>query len=103
MMNIEDLQAEYEEPQGSVWIIGVDYDNQLFVIDFPNLWQCEERGSAEDMGLPPDTIDVGPGVYRVTMDYVEADDHDGEGNIIGVVWEFNPVKWEPLWQLTVEA
>lgn len=96
-VTIEEEKAEvvenWESPKGSVWILGVDIAGIVFILQTPNLHPSFfEESDAEGVLGWPDTDEVGPGVYRVTMDFWFAhgqldDDYD-QG--------FAVKHWEPI-------
>ena len=96
----QDLQPEddYEDPNGSEWIIGVDAWGALFVVQHPNL----EPGffdykNAEEIGIGYDTKDLDterewkPGLYKIKMAF--SVHYSGEyGN--EEEWYFKPISIE---------
>lgn len=95
--NLEAESAEFENPDGSVWIIGVDMHQNISIVQPPpGVWDgFYSEYSAEENGFPPDTTAVGPGVYRVRVSFTETSRFDGEG--YDEWWEFDFVEWTPLW------
>lgn len=104
LMNIDDLydiageEPVYENLDGSVWILGVDFAGIVFLIRPPNV----HEGFYEDwhvggMGFPEATDDVGPGIYKVTVKFCEGQEPDNWMGPGEYWYEFTPVKWEPLW------
>lgn len=96
-VEVVDEDDGYEEPHGSVWVLGVDHTGTLFLVDPPNVWEGYYDEGLEWCGWPPDTNEVGPGVYRVTVAFAGEVDYDVDG-FPSPLWEFYPIKWEPLWQ-----
>jgi hypothetical protein len=57
---------EYEDPDGSTWIIGVDAWSAVFIIKPPNIDPFFLKyKNAEEIGLPYLVEGWQPGVYRV--------------------------------------
>lgn len=64
-------EPEYDSPNGSVWIVAVDYAGRVTVLETPNIHPAllDNGPEAEYLGLPPDVDDMDPGVYRWTCSY----------------------------------
>ncbi len=97
----EELDAdemEFESPNGSVWIVAVDIQGLVTILKAPNIhYSFFDLGkSAEDIGLPCEVEDVGPGVYRWTCSVNSSKDWE-----TGIVddYEFEVEKEELLWSL----
>lgn len=67
----EGAEPEYDSPNGSTWIVAVDYAGRVTVLDAPNIhYSFLDNGpEAEYLGLPPDVDDMDPGVYRWKCSY----------------------------------
>lgn len=62
---------DYDDPNGSEWVLGVDTRHRVFIIKTPDLNPLFFEGfDAEDIGLPYDLPDLAPGVYLMRMRYV---------------------------------
>ncbi|WWT49312.1 hypothetical protein [Escherichia phage vB_EcoM-LTH01] len=87
----------FESPNGSVWIVAVDYSGRVTVLKAPNIHPAllDEGPEAEYIGLPPDS-DSGPGVYRWTCSYHESKDR--ESNLVDG-FEFHVEKEEVLFSV----
>lgn len=94
----EDPEEEvFESPNGSVWIVAVDYSGRVTVLKAPNIHPAllDEGPEAEYIGLPPYS-DSGPGVYRWTCSYHESKDR--ESNLVDG-FEFHVEKEEVLFSV----
>lgn len=72
MSQIEDgEEPEFDSPDGSEWIVAVDYAGRVTVLEAPNIhYSFLDNGpKAEYLGLPPDVDDMDPGVYRWKCSY----------------------------------
>lgn len=87
----------YEEPDGSKWVVAVDYRGKLSLIKPPDVWEGYYEDWGYDPSIPDDTEEVGPGVYRVTATMAETT--PWEAGLEGVWHYFEWRDWEPLWQL----
>lgn len=67
----EEEEPEYDSPNGSVWIVAVDYAGRVTVLQAPNIHHSflDNGPEAEYLGLPPDVDEMDPGVYRWTCSY----------------------------------
>lgn len=67
----EDEEPVFDSPQGSVWIVAVDYSGKVTVLQPPNIhYSLLDNGpEAEYLGLPESVDDLDPGVYRWTCSY----------------------------------
>lgn len=100
---VEDIQVvdeysepEYDSPNGSVWIVAVDYAGRVTVLETPNIHHAflENGPEAEYLGLPPDVDEMDPGVYRWTCSYHphtdwesgKVDDYDFEVEESVLLW-----------------
>ena len=96
LLDIEtEPEPEYDHPNMSVWVVGVDFTGSVFVIKPPSIHPSFlEYQDAEFMGLPPDLPDTEAGVYKMTCGYVEHIDWES-----GVVddYDFICEKLEPLY------
>lgn len=88
-------EPEYDPPEGSVWLIGVDMQGCVFILDTPNIhYSFFDNGyNAEDMGFPYDLVDTEAGVYRVTCSFKTST--DWESGQVDDYW-FNPTKMERI-------
>lgn len=96
-IDIEPEFDEYDDPDGSVWVIAVDYLGRLHPVEPPNVWEGFYEDWPDGSGWPEDTVEVGPGLYRVTASFAGGKDPDTFDAPGDPWWEFTPVKWEPLW------
>lgn len=71
-------EPEYDSPNGSVWIVAVDYAGKVTVLETPNIHDAllDNGPEAEYLGLPPDVDDLDPGVYRWTCSYHTSTDRE---------------------------
>lgn len=89
-------EPEYDSPDGSVWIVAVDYGGNVSVLEAPNIHHCflDNGPEAEYLGLPPNVDDMDPGVYRWTCSYRthtdwesgQVDDYDFEVEESVLLW-----------------
>lgn len=97
MKEEEDGEPEYDSPDGSVWIVSVDFNGAVSILDAPNI-----HYSFFDMGYDPETIglpfetELPPGVYRWTC--ILNSTKDWESGIVDD-YEFEVVEEELLWSL----
>lgn len=90
-------EQQFDEPNGSVWIVSVDHVGRVSVLAKPNIHPgFFESDDAECMGLPFDLKEYTPGVYRWVCDFWEGRDY-----LTGVVddWGFNVREETLLWSL----
>ncbi|ARB11689.1 hypothetical protein CB7_236 [Pectobacterium phage vB_PatM_CB7] len=92
----EDSEPEFDPPDGSVWIVAVDYAGKVTVLDTPNIHDgfLDNGPEAEYLGLPPDVDDLDPGVYRWTCSYHTSTDWES-GICDG--WDFHVEESVLLW------
>lgn len=64
----EPEEDEYDSPNGSKWIVSIDMQGFVSILDKPNIhhsfFDCGE--GAEEIGLPFEVCDSEPGVYEWT-------------------------------------
>lgn len=67
----EPEDEQFDSPQGSKWIVAVDQDGFVTILQQPNLHYgfFDAGRSAEDVGLPFEVADPKPGVYEWTCSY----------------------------------
>lgn len=89
-------EPEFDSPNGSVWIVAVDYAGRVTVLEPPNIHPgiLDNGPEAEYLGLPPDVDDMDPGVYRWTCDYCTHTDWES-GHVDD--WDFEIVESVLLW------
>lgn len=89
-------EENYDPPGGSVWIVAVDIDGMVSVLETPNIHECFlESKNAEEMGLPCEVLDTPPGVYKWTCAYCEHVDWES-GKVDD--YTFEPFAEELLWK-----
>jgi hypothetical protein len=80
----EDTEADkenYDHPNDSKWIIGIDFNGQVFIIQPPNIHPSFlEYSSAEEIGLVYELPDESPGIYEMICSYEEY--RDWESGIV---------------------
>lgn len=83
---------KYDNPDNTIWVLGVDCDCRVFIIDPPNINPSFFiNGSlSEDVGLPF-FYDIEPGVYKATCKL-----HKGG---IGK-WKFEITEMEPYFKIS---
>ncbi|MGX4995902.1 hypothetical protein [Enterobacter hormaechei] len=89
-------EPDYDSPNGSMWIVAVDYAGRVTVLETPNIHPAllDNGPEAEYLGLPPDVDDMDPGVYRWTCSYHthidresgQVDDYDFEVEESVLLW-----------------
>lgn len=92
----DEEEPDYDSPNGSVWIVAVDYAGRVTVLETPNIHHSflDNGPEAEYLGLPPDVDDMDPGVYRWTCSYHthtdwetgKVDDYDFEVEESVLLW-----------------
>lgn len=89
-------EEEYDSPHGSKWIVAVDYQGRVTILDAPNIhfgfFECGT--DAETVGLPYEVEDTDPGVYEWTCSYHE--ERDWESNLIDACY-FEVEEEKLLW------
>lgn len=83
-------EPEYDSPQNSKWIVGIDDSGNVYVLSRPNIHHCffDCGDSAEDIGLP-ESVELPAGVYEWICQFSQTTDWE-----TGYVdaWEFYPDK-----------
>ena len=70
----EYVEAEYDNPDGSEWVVSVDNWGNVSVLKPPNIhWSFLEMHNAEEIGLPSESVDL-PGVYKWTCNFWKSTD-----------------------------
>lgn len=68
-------ESDYEQPNGSVWILGVDFQGATFLIEAPNIHPgFLEMSNTEELGLPFELPHLEPGVYSMKMSFSTSTD-----------------------------
>lgn len=91
-------EPEFDSPNGSVWIVAVDYSGKVTVLGTPNIHYAllENGPEAEYLGLPPDVDDIDPGVYRWTCSYhTSTDPESGHVDDFSFEVEESILLWSP--------
>ena len=93
---IAEYEDEYEDPDGSIWIIGIDVDARVFVVDFPNIDPSflEAGSRATDVGLPYELPELSPGVYEAVCRLQW--ERYTEGNKTEEDWWFEIIETTPM-------
>ena len=98
----EEEKQEYDKPDGSTWIIGVDSTGILSILKMPNI----HHGFFDD-GLTPEAIgfdeDCGlsPGVYQIQAEFSESHCYE-TGHVDDRTFSFDEEKVIEIWALEEE-
>lgn len=67
---------EWASPNNSEWVIGVDMAGSIFIVGAPNIHPSFFDGgyTAENIGFPPDIVDVDAGLYKAICSFSTSTD-----------------------------
>ena len=87
---------EFDHPNGSKWIVAVDIDGNVTVLNTPNICDglLEKESPFGIIGFPCDS-ESDPGVYEWTCSYVESVDWES-GHVDD--WQFEVSEEKLLWE-----
>lgn len=92
---MESKESEFENPEGSVWVMAVDHKGYLSILKAPNIDPgFFASNDMEEIGWPEQICDTSAGVYRIVAEFYES--RCWETNIIDD-WGFNFKEMEPLY------
>jgi hypothetical protein len=91
-----DDEPVFDHPNGSKWIVSVDIDGNVMVLNTPNLCDgmLEREVPFGIIGFPCDSL-LSPGVYEWTCDYSESIDWES-GHVDD--WSFEVSESKLLWE-----
>ena len=85
---------EFDDPNGSEWIIGVDAWGKVFIVEAPNIHPgFLQFKNSEEIGLPYELPEEKPGIYSATMAFV-ARPYGQYG--ADVEYEFEPTRFDRI-------
>lgn len=66
----DEKEPEYDSPNDSKWIVGIDHWGSVFLIEPPNIHTSFlECTTVEDIGLPYEIDDKDPGIYEMICSF----------------------------------